>query len=111
MMQDQKQGLWEKNSEQFEITWKDPKNPFNWEWNEWNYTKAYNTAALLNRVVDAHSKFSMWNLGSFKTIGINMTDCINKDISYVYNNFGDVYDHEQRLFKQYKTILETKAGR
>lgn len=111
MMQDQKQGLWEKNSEKFEIKWNDASKPYNWEWDEWNYTKAYNTAALLNRVVDSHSKFSMWNLGSFKTIGIDMMDCVNKDAAYVYNNFGDIYDHEQRLFKQYKQILETKAGR
>jgi radical SAM superfamily enzyme YgiQ (UPF0313 family) len=111
MLEDQKHGLWEKNSEEHSIIWKNPTKPYDWEWNEWSYTKAYNTASLLNRVVEAHTKFSMWNLGSFKTCGLDMMDCVNKDISYVFNKLGDIYDHEERLFKQYKEILKSKAGR
>jgi hypothetical protein len=53
----------------------------------------------------------MWNLGSFKTCGLDIMDCVNKDISYVFNKLGDIYDHEERLFKQYKEILKSKAGR
>jgi radical SAM superfamily enzyme YgiQ (UPF0313 family) len=111
MMQDQKQGLWEKNSEDYNIQWSDPDKPYNWEWDEWTWIKAYNAASLLNRIIDAHSRFSMWNLGPFKTIGADMLQCVNKNSSYVYNLIGDFYDHEERLFEQYKQILKSKEGR
>lgn len=111
MISDQKQGLWEKNFEKNNINWPDDTKPWNWEWGDWNWIKAYNSACLLNRVVNAHSRFSMWNLGPFKTIGANMSECTNKNIQEVSESIGDFYDHETRLFEQYKSLLSKHAGR
>lgn len=111
MISTEKQGLWEKNADANGITWPDPSKPYNWQWNDWSWIKAYNTASLLNRHIDAHSRFSMWNLGPFKTIGVEMLECVNKNGTQVYDLVGDFYDHELRLFTEYKEILKSYAGR
>lgn len=106
-----KQGLWEKNFDKYNIKWPDDNQPANWEWGEWTFTKAYNSACLLNRIVKAHSKFSMWNLGPLKTIGLKMSNCVNKNVQDILDMTGSLYDHETRLFEQYKLLLGKLAGR
>ena len=111
MCKNEASGVWEKNYEDYGIIYNDDNKPYNWEWNDWTYSKAYNTASMLNRFMKAHSRFSMWTLGPFKTMGLDMNICANKTGSEIYNLMGDFYDHEERLFEQYKSILKTKAGR
>lgn len=111
MIADQKQGLWEKNNDKYDIVWPDSSKPWNWEWGEWSYVKAYSTASFLNRMMKVQDRFSMWSLGPFKTIGLKMIDCANKTSGDIYSLIGDLYDHETRLFESYKTLLSKQAGR
>lgn len=111
MSKHESKGVWERNSENHGIVWNDDTKPYNWEWGEWTYNKAYNTASMLNRHMNVQSRISMWSLGPFKTVGLDMNDCANKTVNQIQDVIGDFYEHEERLFEQYKTILKSKAGR
>jgi len=53
----------------------------------------------------------MWSLGPINTAGFEFDKIVNKSSAEIFDQTGDLYDHEQRLFNDYKELLKTHAGR
>lgn len=104
-------GVFELESNKLGITWPDPQEPWNWVWDEYKYTDARMLAATLNRYLNTQNRFSMWSVGPFKTIGLEMDNIVNQTISSIKDKVGDMYEHEDRLFTLYKSKLKAIAGR
>ena len=68
-------------------------------------------SAKLNRYVDAQSRMAMWSLGPIKTLGLDFDNIVNKSFNEIFDQAGDLYDHEERLFDHYKELLKSQAGR
>lgn len=107
----ERNGVWEKNSELQNVSWPDRTRPLNWQRDDWSWIRAYNVASKLNRHIDATTRSAMWSLGAFKTAGMDFDKTVNKSIREIYELFGDLYDHETRLFETYKSKLKLYAGR
>ncbi len=107
----ERNGLWERNSLKEGVTWPDPMYHLNWERDEWSWIRAYNVSAKLNRFVDSQSRMGMWSLGPINTAGFEFDKIVNKSSAEIFDQTGDLYDHEQRLFNDYKELLKTHAGR
>jgi hypothetical protein len=111
MVENEKQGVWELNADDKGITWPSKKYPQYWEWGDMSFIKAYTMASELNRYVKTQSRWAMWGLGPLKTVGLDLMDCVNKSSAEIFEQTGDMYDHEDRLFEMYKAKLHKIAGR
>ncbi len=111
MMRNEQFGTWEKNSEDYEITWPKPDDDGYWERGYWNWHKAYHIAATLNRKMKVFEKYTMWTLGPFNTAGVPMKQAVNKKVKDIIAISGDLYLKEEELFNMYKEKLAKQAGR
>jgi hypothetical protein len=107
----ERNGVWERNALQEGVTWPNPTYHLNWERGEWSWIRAYNVSAKLNRFIDAQSRMGMWSLGPIHTAGLRFEQMVNHTSNQIFDQIGDLYDHEQRLFSDYKKILKSYAGR
>ena len=102
---------WEVDSSKLQITWPNDKDPTYWEWGDTNYLNSYKLASELNRHIRVQDRAFAWSLGAFTALGYKMEQLTNLGTKEILNLCGDIYDHEAVLFKKYKGMLKSIAGR
>jgi hypothetical protein len=102
---------WEIDSSKLQITWPNDNDPIYWEWGNTNYLNSYKLASELNRHIRVQDRAFAWSLGAFTVLGYKMEQLVNLGTKEIRNLCGDIYDHEAVLFKKYKDMLKSIAGR
>jgi hypothetical protein len=108
---DSTKSTWESAPDETGIEWPEDDKPHTWKWGDIDYVRSYNLASKLNRHMQVFNMWSQAALPSLTCSGITFDQIVNKKMKEILSITGDIFQRENNLFEQYKSILKKNAGR